>query len=370
MTTPRDQLELYVMGEHDDPAAIEQALTGDDAARAFLASEARFETLLRDAAAAAAFCPGCGDLVRAERCDACGAALRPGGYTVERVLVGNAHGRMYVARDTNGSQVALKELAFVQSPTLSAIAAFEREAKVLRALEHASIPRFVASFEEGAGVHVRYYLAQELVTGESLDARLGNHWFTEVEIIEIARQVLRVLVYLQSLSPMVIHRDIKPANLIARTDGSIAVVDFGAAHVQGTTAGSTSIGTFGYMPIEQLAGIIDATTDPYALGASLLHLLTRREPWRILQESSFEHVNISPALRGFLGTLVAPEPRHRFSNAAAALEALERAAKDEAPRSPKRDRAQWRRPALLVVGGLEEARKSAPGARSRTAACA
>ena len=56
----------------------------------------------------------------------------------------NAHGRMYVARDADGTQVALKELAFVQSPTLEAIAAFEREAKFLRALEHPAIPRFVA----------------------------------------------------------------------------------------------------------------------------------------------------------------------------------------------------------------------------------
>jgi serine/threonine protein kinase len=360
MTTPRDQLELYVMGEHDDPAAVEQALAGDEAARAVLAAEARFETVLRDAAAAAAFCPGCGDLVRGERCDACGAALEPGGYTVERVLVANAHGRMYAARDTDGRQVALKELAFVQSPTLSAIAAFEREAKVLRALEHPAIPRFVASFEEGTGVHVRYYLAQELVSGQSLDARLEDHWFTEAEIIDLARQVLGVLVYLQSLSPMVIHRDIKPANLIARPDGSTAVVDFGAAHVQGSTAGSTSIGTFGYMPIEQLAGIIDATTDPYALGASLLHLLTRREPWRLLQGTSLEGANLSPALREFLGTLVAPEPRHRFPNAAAALAALEQAAaaKDEAPRSPKPVRARWRRTvfpigaAALVAAGL------------------
>jgi hypothetical protein len=330
MTTPsRDELELYVMGEHEDPAAIEQALAGDEAARAFVASEARFETLLRDAAAAAAFCPGCNDLVQGARCDACGAALRPGGYTVLRVLVGNAHGRMYIARDTDGRQVALKELAFVQSPTLSAIAAFEREAKLLRALEHPAIPRFVASFEEGAGVHARYYLAQELVTGESLEARLADHWFTEAEIVDIARRVLGVLVYLQGLSPMVIHRDIKPANLIARADGAIAVVDFGAAHIQGATAGSTSIGTFGYMPIEQLAGIVDATTDPYALGASLLHLLTRREPWRILQGTSLPEVNVSPALRGFLGKLVAPEPRDRFANAAAALEALERAARGE-----------------------------------------
>jgi hypothetical protein len=329
MTIPgRDELARYVMNEYDgDTDALEAALAGDGAdavaARVIVADEARFENLLRAAGAAARFCPGCRDLVRGDRCDACGAALHPGGYTVERVLVSNAHGRMYVARDADGRQVALKELAFVQAPSLAVVAAFEREARFLRALEHPAIPRFVASFEEGVGVHVRYYLAQELVAGASLAAALDEHWFTDAEIRDVARQVLRVLVYLQSLSPRVIHRDIKPANLVRRADGSIAVVDFGAAHVQGTTAGSTSIGTFGYMPIEQLAGQVDATTDPFALGASLLHLLSRQEPWRIVQSRRLEGINVSAALRDFLARLVAPEPAERFPDAAAALAALD-----------------------------------------------
>jgi len=334
MTTfTRDELALYVMGEHDDPDAVEEALATDEALREIVADEARLETST------------------AARCDSCGAASAPGGYVVERVLVASAHGRMYVARDADGRQVALKELAFVHSPTLDVIAAFEREAKFLRALDHPAIPRFVASFEEGTGVHVRYYLAQELVTGVQLDARLADHWCREPEIIAIASQVLEVLVYLQSLSPMVIHRDIKPANLLYRADGSIAVVDFGAAHVQGTTAGSSSLGTFGYMPIEQLAGIVDATTDPYALGASLLHLLTRREPWRILQDAQLDELNVSRGLRAFLGKLVAPEPRHRFANAAAALDALERLKKG--PRTMDVvERIAWKRPLAIAAASL------------------
>jgi hypothetical protein len=323
----REDLELYAMGEYDgDVAGLEEELARDEAARAAVADEARFELRLRDAAAAATFCAACDDLVRGARCDACGAAVRPGGYVVERVLVSNAHGRMYAARDADGKQVALKELAFVQSPSVEVIAAFEREVKFLRALEHPAIPRFCASFEEGAGVHVRYYLAQELVAGESLADRLESHWFSEAEIADIARQVLDVLVYLQGLSPMVIHRDIKPANLVVRADGTLAVVDFGAAHVQGMTVGSTAIGTFGYMPIEQLAGEVGPTTDLYALGASLLHLLTRKEPWRLLQGTVLADTdaNLSRPMRRFLDKLVAPEPRQRFGSAAEARAALDR----------------------------------------------
>ncbi|MFN0253658.1 MAG: protein kinase domain-containing protein [Kofleriaceae bacterium] len=361
MTQPisRDDIALYVMGAYDgDVAALEARIAEDDAAREMLAEEAALELSLRDAATAGTFCPSCDDLVadttEPKRCSSCGAAVAPGGYHIERVLVANAHGRMYVARDADGTKVALKELAFVQSPSTQTIGAFEREAKFLRALAHPAIPRFRAAFEEGTGVHTRYYLAQELVEGMALDKRLDDHFYSESEIVDIARQVLGVLVYLQGLSPMVIHRDIKPANLIVRADGKVAVVDFGAAHVQGTTAGSTSIGTFGYMPVEQLAGQVDATTDTYALGASLIHLLTRREPWRVFGPKTFESINVSPALQQFLATCVAPEPKDRFANAAAALTALDAPAKVVAltPRASRLPRAAWRVAAGMLAAAL------------------
>jgi serine/threonine protein kinase len=321
MTPSREDLELYVTGNYDgDIDALERAIERDSALAAIVAEEARLESVLRDTGAAATFCVACSELGRGQRCDHCGAAVRPGGYLVERVLVSNAHGRMYVARDADGKRVALKELAFLHAPSPAALAAFEREAKFLRALEHPAIPRFVASFEEGSGVHTRYYLAQELVAGKALD-ELDDHWYSEAEIVDIAKQVLEILVYLQSLSPMVIHRDIKPANLLKRPDGTIALVDFGAAHVHGTTAGVTTIGTFGYMPLEQLAGVVDATTDVYALGASLLHLLTRQEPWRLAQTKVT--VNVSAPLRAYLDKLVAPDPKNRFASAKVALAALD-----------------------------------------------
>jgi hypothetical protein len=349
MTPSREDLELYVSGNYDgDVGALERAIVDDPAVAAMVAEEARFDMLLRDAAAAATFCVACNELVRGDRCDSCGTAVRPGGYRVERVLVSNAHGRMYVARDADGKRVALKELAFVHAPSPAALAAFEREAKFLRALEHPAIPRFVASFEEGLGVHTRYYLAQQLVDGKALDL-IDEHWYTEAEIVDIAKRVLEILVYLQSLSPMVIHRDIKPANLLRRSDGSIALVDFGAAHVHGTTAGSTTMGTFGYMPVEQLAGIVDATTDIYALGATLLNLLTRQEPWRLAQSKTT--INVSAPLRAYLDKLTATDPRERFASAKDALAALDtREALVAAKPAKRRRRRTWPLLALGAVG--------------------
>ena len=337
MNHPSQQaLELYVMGDADDAAAIEEHLTTCEVCRARVAEEAGFELELRGLAEQIVYCVACDQVLRDVapapggattpqgdgRCDDCGAAARAGGFAIEQVLVQHARGRLYVARDADGKRVALKELAFVQAPGVEAIASFEREAKFLRALEHPGIPRFVASFQEGEGVHTRLYLAQQYIDGPSLESRLRDHWFDEAECKGILRQVLDILVYLQGLSPAVIHRDIKPANLLQRDDGSIALVDFGAAYDQGATLGSTMAGTFGYMPLEQMAGQVDATTDLYALGASILHLLTRREPWKLLEASEPAAVNISEPLRLYLDRLTSRDRAERFADATEAREAL------------------------------------------------
>src|SRR5262249_33437859 len=148
-------------------------------------------------------------------------------------------------------------------------------------------------------------------------------------------------------------------------DGTIAVVDFGAAHVQGMTVGSTAIGTFGYMPLEQLAGEVDATTDLYALGASLLHLLTRREPWRLLQSGLLADAdpNVSRRMRAFLARLVAPNPRDRFRSAAEARDALDRLEHGRGP-SLRRDRfagVRWRVPRPVLLASAAAATLMAAG---------
>ena len=112
------------------------------------------------------------------------------------------------------------------------------------------------------------------------------------------------------------HRDVKPANVLRRPDGTLALVDFGAARaVEGVTHGATLVGTFGYMPPEQLGGTVDATADLYALGATLVHLVGRKAPEDILGpdlELRLDHLNVSPGFRAFLSRLTA---RKRTSRA-------------------------------------------------------
>jgi serine/threonine protein kinase len=283
-------------------------------------------------------CALCTSPVQGPRCEACGAPVEPGGFRVLRQLAQSPHSRLFLA-ERDGVRVALKELLFALVPDAARLEGFEREAELLRQLKHPRIPRLWSSFREGSGVNLRLYLAQEFVEGRSLLEELEHHRFSEREVRQIARQVLEVLVYLHGLSPKVIHRDLKPANIMRRPDGEIALVDFGAARdlVRGSTHRSTLVGTFGYMPPEQLGGTVDETSDLYALGASLIHLLARKSPDELLRpglEIAFEDaVNASPGLKAFLARLIERDRGRRFPSATAALQALD-ALEHARPRPP------------------------------------
>jgi serine/threonine-protein kinase len=272
---------------------------------------------------------------------------------VRRLLSQSVHGRLYLAADAAGRPVAIKELVFAHAPDAERVEAFERESRLLEALSHPNIPRLHASFTEGEGAQARFYLVQDYVSGESLAARLEHHRFNEAEVRKIAREVLRILGFLHSRQPPVLHRDVKPANLLRREDGHIVLVDFGSARAlrDGRTHEATLNGTFGYMAPEQLGGSVSPVSDLYALGASLLHLLSRRPPETLLSgdwELAFtREIHVSAGFRAFLRKLVARRPEDRFPSAADALLALDAPPPRTAPRWPLAAAG-----AALIVGAV------------------
>ena len=79
----------------------------------------------------------------------------------------------------------------------------------------------------------------------------------------------------------------KPENLIRRPDGSLALVDLGSAALARDAAPDarfTASGTIGYMPPEQLAGVVRPENDVYAVGALLIAILTRVHPSTLLDD--------------------------------------------------------------------------------------
>lgn len=245
-----------------------------------------------------------------------------------RVVAKTAHSKVYFARDRHLRNVALKELVFIDVPAAEQLDAFRREAQVLRSLSHPRIPRFIEEFEDGEGVALRLYLASEFIDGESLATRIDRGVLDEGQLKLVAESVLDVLTYLHSRTPVVLHRDIKPANIVFRADGSLALVDFGSARNTDAsrTHRSTLVGTFGYMPPEQLGGTASKSGDIYSLAATILHAATQKPPSEWLDSDLQVRVpeSVGPALHGWLEKALARDVSARFQSAEQARAALAR----------------------------------------------
>lgn len=275
-----------------------------------------------------ATCAVCQQPSASARCPACGAAMRAGGFLVSKLLAQSAYSRTYLSYAPDGSLAVLKEVSFALAPDVSVLDGFEREGQLLRQLRDPRVPRFLASFTEGKGAALRYYVAYAYIEGMSLAAELSQRRYAETDTVDLARDVLNILDHLHTLSPPLVHRDVKPSNLLRQPNGSVALVDFGTARdLTRTTGQATMVGTFGYMPREQLGGQVDVTSDLYALGMTLLHLLTRRPPWAMLDETGQlvfpRDLRTSVPFRRFLQRLTAPRRKDRYRSAREALRALE-----------------------------------------------
>ena len=251
-------------------------------------------------------------------------------FELRRELGRGAQGKTYLGFDRRSeSKVAVKELILRDIEDWKAIELFEREANILKSLDHRAIPDYIDTFHLSAAEGERFFLVQEFVDGHNFEELIEQgERFDEARAKVFLQEVLEILIYLHDLSPPVIHRDIKPSNIMRRDDGSLVLIDFGAVQsvIPNKQGGSTIIGTSGYMPMEQLMGRAEAATDIYALGATAIHLLSRRHPADLPMEKwqlQFEDfVNISERFVHYLKKMTAPHAEERFTTANQALAAL------------------------------------------------
>jgi uncharacterized protein YjbI with pentapeptide repeats len=253
-------------------------------------------------------------------------------YQITRELGQNHQGGRvtYLAKDTGSKQsVVIKQFQFARSGSnWSDYDAYDKEIRVLRQLNHPCIPRYLDSFETPTG----FCLVQEYKKASSL---AQGRYFSVEEITKIAIEILKVLIYLQEQNPPVIHRDLKPENiLVDRANGlKVYLIDFGFARIGGEAMAMSSVvkGTLGFMPPEQLFNReLTLASDLYSLGVTLLCLLTRTrslEVGKFIDETyqvNFKSLvpNLDPALVYWLESLVAPNPKNRYPDAATALNVL------------------------------------------------
>ena len=270
-------------------------------------------------------------------------------YRIVRELGHGGFGRTYLAEDAHrfNEPCVLKEFA----PQVQGSYAlqkseelFEREAGVpLQAATQSNpaLPRTLPRQYQRSRLPIS---RPRLRPGQTyrflLDARKRQGLrFIEAEINQLLIQILPVLEYIHSLG--VIHRDISPDNLILRSsDGMPVLIDFGgvkqvAATVEslfgeanGTPAPATRIGKLGYAPVEQMQmGIVSPHSDLYALAATVLVLLTGKEPHQLLDTQTLHwnwraECSLSPNLSLVLDKMLAQQPSQRYSSAREVMIAL------------------------------------------------
>jgi serine/threonine-protein kinase len=214
------------------------------------------------------------------------AGTRLGVYEITGLIGVGGMGEVYRATDTKlGREVAIKTLPSEIANDADRLARFEREAKLLAALNHTNIAT-IYGLHEHEGTQ---FLAMELVEGETLERKLKARMPVE-DVLRLALQIAEALEAAHEKGVM--HRDLKPANIMVTRDGQVKVLDFGLAkafsadpkqtivgHSPALSLAMTQqglvLGTAGYMSPEQASGqATDQRADIWAFGVVLYEMLT------------------------------------------------------------------------------------------------
>jgi eukaryotic-like serine/threonine-protein kinase len=269
-----------------------------------------------------------------------------GSYEILAPLGAGGMGEVYRARDPKlAREVAVKVLPedFLEGEERRE--RFEREAKLLAALNHPNIAA-VYSFEEIPGSSpssLRPVLVMELLEGETLRAALAGAKLPTRKALDFAKQIAQGLAAAHEKG--IVHRDLKPENLFVTKDGRVKILDFGLAKLaqpegagnvtnlptatQGTAAGVV-MGTLGYMSPEQVKGLpTDARSDIFSFGAVLYEMLTGSRAFKgdsaaetisaILREDppdiSTTNQNVPAGLERVVAHCLEKNPEQRFHSA-------------------------------------------------------
>jgi serine/threonine protein kinase len=276
-------------------------------------------------------------------------------YQIERILGQGSMGTTYKALDLNTQRpVAVKLLHFSRIQEWKVLEMFEREAKVLQQLDHPRIPTYIDYFSLETPSDVQFSLVQEYIEGKTLQEFVEKGWRgTEAEILDIFLQLVNILAYLHTLQPPVIHRDINPKNILLSPLNEVYLVDFGAVQERIRTTflgGSTIVGTYGYVPFEQFSGQTVPASDYYALGATLLYMLTHRHPADFptddLKPQFHDSFRASPKVIRLLDGLLESSVKQRIASPDQIRAILEdirvtQASTSSSPRQPKIPKPPW-----------------------------
>lgn len=206
-----------------------------------------------------------------------GDTIQEGRFRVVMPLSSGGLSAVYLVESRDKELRVLKEAVIPERVSLreKAREMFSREASLLQKINHPNIARVHDYFVENG----RDYLLLDFIAGNTLRQQLAQYGpISESEALEYALDMIALVSYLHDLNPPIIHRDLSPDNLVVKEDGSLVLIDFGAANELIGTATGTLVGKQAYMAPEQFRGKAGKASDIYGIGATLFFLLTGVDP--------------------------------------------------------------------------------------------
>jgi serine/threonine protein kinase len=224
---------------------------------------------------------------------------------------------------------------------LKALSLFQREAAVLKRLNHSGIPRVETDgyFKWPEAAREPFHcLVMEKIDGHNLNDWLKQRGYKPIsqeQAIDWLKQLVVILNYLHQQH--FFHRDIKPSNIMLKPDGQLVLIDFGTVREVTNTylikfgdEDVTKLISDGYTPLEQIKGKAVLQSDFFALGHTFVHLLTGKHPHELPEDNlSGELIwrNHAPTvckpLADLIDWLIKPLPVERPENTQVILEYLE-----------------------------------------------
>lgn len=261
-------------------------------------------------------------------------AVLDGKYEILKKIGQGGMSVVYLAMDTHlNKQWAVKEIKKSKNQnTKTLLKSLQREANILKMVDHPVLPRIVDIINYSGTV----FVVMDYIEGRPMSEILKLEGAqSQEDTIEWAKDLCSALNYLHSLNPPIIYRDMKPSNIMLKPDGKVKLIDFGTAKELDVEniADTTALGTRGYAAPEQFGdaqgrGIYrtDARTDIYSLGATLYHIVTGKnpsEPPYVIKNIREWNPNLSNGLEKIINKCTKPNPEERYQSCSELMYDLE-----------------------------------------------
>ncbi|MES2400669.1 MAG: protein kinase [Pseudomonadota bacterium] len=270
--------------------------------------------------------------LKAQSFDPSAVTVRLKGYRITNKIGSGGMTEVYLAeRETDGLPIVLKVLDSRGKEASDHLVRFIQEYALLSKIVH---PNVIRIYDQGF-TDEHAYIAMEYFELGDLRSLFGPE-LTQKRALQVIHEIAQALDAIHRAG--IVHRDIKPENIMLRTDGTVALADFGIAKsmLKAESMGLTQtrhgdvVGTPYYLSPEQASGrAVTTQSDLYSLGVMMFEMLAGKRPFiaESLELLLAKHMNAEtpplPAsnarLQPLVNRLMHKDPKQRYASAAELL---------------------------------------------------